>query len=248
MAPKVKKRGAPKVRRRLVHCAACGASLERRLSDIKRNTSRRFFCNEACLRRVGVRPRTGTEKPCEQCGKPIYTVPSATKPARFCSKQCVHAWNGRAAEHRTCERCGKPYRVSPSQASIRAARFCSRRCEGDSRIQRPLERRHNGRCARLDRFGYVLIYEPDHPKAVGGGWVYEHRWLVEQDLGRVLDQNETVHHINGVKDDNRLENLIVMGAREHAALSVREYRDATNGKLRELDEYKRRFGPLKKES
>lgn len=43
----------------------------------------------------------------------------------------------------------------------------------------------------------------------------EHRWLVEQSLGRKLSPNEHVHHINGNGLDNRLENLAVLESRTH---------------------------------
>lgn len=55
--------------------------------------------------------------------------------------------------------------------------------------------------------GYVLIKVPNHSAANKVGWALEHRVLMSNHLGRPLEQHEYVHHINGVKDDNRLVNL-----------------------------------------
>lgn len=46
----------------------------------------------------------------------------------------------------------------------------------------------------------------------GGKQIREHRWIMEQHLGRTLLPDETVHHVNGVRDDNRLENLELWSA------------------------------------
>lgn len=54
--------------------------------------------------------------------------------------------------------------------------------------------------------GYVRILIPEHPNAQNG-YVLEHRLVMEKMIGRYLLPNEVVHHINGVKDDNRPENL-----------------------------------------
>ncbi|MBE0611240.1 MAG: HNH endonuclease [Dehalococcoidia bacterium] len=58
-----------------------------------------------------------------------------------------------------------------------------------------------------DRDGYLLIRMPEHPYANRSGYVREHRLVMEQAIGRYLRPEEVVHHRNGHKSDNRIENL-----------------------------------------
>jgi len=55
--------------------------------------------------------------------------------------------------------------------------------------------------------GYVWVYLPDHPNAMSNGYIYEHRLVMEQYLGRFLRNNEQVQHKDGVQDNNNIGNL-----------------------------------------
>jgi hypothetical protein len=59
----------------------------------------------------------------------------------------------------------------------------------------------------IDDEGYVCIYKPEHENSKSNGYIREHRFIISEKLNRPLLKNENVHHKNGVKTDNRLENL-----------------------------------------
>lgn len=79
----------------------------------------------------------------------------------------------------------------------------------------------------LHAAGYVLIYRPEHPRATPNGYVREHILVMEEVVGGPLPEGVEVHHINGIKDDNRVENLRIFTKAEHARLHAAERKAAT---------------------
>lgn len=69
-----------------------------------------------------------------------------------------------------------------------------------------------------DKFGYILIWNPKHPNAKGAGYVHEHRLVMSEMLKRPLESHEFVHHKNGIKSDNRIENLELMTKKVHRGI------------------------------
>lgn len=67
--------------------------------------------------------------------------------------------------------------------------------------------RGQGRATRTDKAGYRNVWFPGHPNAQKAGWIFEHRLVMSNHLGRPLFADENVHHKNGNRQDNRLENL-----------------------------------------
>lgn len=235
-------------------CAECGKSFEHKASQA------RVCCSRGCAARhrnrrlvaegrlyLPTKPRRGETHPCEQCGKPVYRNKSqaAKGEGRYCSHACHDAAQTKTPVVKACAYCGATMTLKPSQAHVQ---YCSKACEGAARTKRPLDREHNGKPARLDPNGYVLLWEPQHPNKSMKGWQYEHRLVMEQALGRYLDSSEHVHHDHGVaKDDNRIENLVAMDGTAHILLSGVEYRETLRRERAELAEYRRRYGPLEEE-
>ena len=73
-----------------------------------------------------------------------------------------------------------------------------------------------GRGWRITSQGYVQFTMGEHAERP------VHRVIVEQDIGRSLREEEVVHHVDGDRQNNSLDNLLIMTASQHAALHRRQ--------------------------
>ena len=64
--------------------------------------------------------------------------------------------------------------------------------------------------------GYIQIKMPDHPRANPTGYVLEHIVIWEKAHNKSLPRSMSIHHLNGLRDDNRRENLAAIEKRKHS--------------------------------
>lgn len=109
-----------------------------------------------------------------------------------------------------CSQCGKERWVKLSDTQRAKFTNICRHCRNQKRANNP-----NWRGGIINDKGYVRHYEPTHPRATHSGYVYEHVLIWEQVHNKPLPNGWIIHHLNGIKNDNRPENLKALPDKRH---------------------------------
>lgn len=165
---------------------------------------------------------------CEVCLREEYVKPSRAKTYKTCSRECMGVRLSRLLTNKesiVCCICGTAFNVKPS--SVKRRKCCSKMCAAEYRKQiyagkgNPNYGNRGEKCAawrggrRMSNYGYVLLHKPGHPNARPDGYVFEHRYVMSEYLGRPLLASEDVHHKDGDKTNNSIENLQILSRSEH---------------------------------
>ncbi len=172
----------------------------------------RRFCSHQCANvyNHAIKPKKIVSLVCAFCGSGFEVRKCDSRfhskhPPKYCSKACY----GKDKLKQTtvhCGNCGKIFMTTRQ-------RFCSRKCACEFR------KKHNQPGSWMEN-GYLVQYTGD------GHGIKMHIKIMEEAINRKLRDDECVHHINGDRLDNRLENLQLMTIGEHSQLHRLKERDA----------------------
>lgn|SRR3990167_10860030 len=174
------------------------------------------------------------------------------------AKDKIRAANTKPKYKIACKSCGNEFEVWFSRLKKGIPKYCSAKCYGkylksqkpwnkgitakqDSRLATGKRHGMYGKKSprwsggRFQEQGYIFVWQPSH-SFNQRGYVREHRLVVEKNIRRYLTGEEVIHHINGIKTDNRIENLKIMSASEHSKLH-NEGKSLSNIRLRKPKSY-----------
>ena len=184
----------------LLTCSFCGKEYRSKQSQKDRK-----FCSMECRNEA-------SKVSCAQCGKRFTPDHGNRRENHTCSIRCRGAYQkahpNPDREKPTlvtvsCHHCGQTVTKYRSQIANHKNTYCSLQCARFGRHEHPK--------GWISRAGYRFIM-------VNGKEIEEHRHVMELYIGRPLEKDEVVHHINEDPLDNRLENLALMTKSQHTIL------------------------------
>ena len=178
-------------------CLNCGKTIK--VSPQRIKSGRGKYCSLDCYNTYKHRHKS-QHYICKNCGKDFIAPPSQSH--TFCSRECYNSFPFKIEQK--CPICGKKFITYQYRIKKGGGIYCSRECAREARYGKD-----NGH-SYITKDGYKRIRLPNTKKLL-----MEHRWIMEKHLGRKLIPNEEVHHINGIKDDNRIKNLEIVIKKSH---------------------------------
>lgn len=157
------------------------------------------------------------EKTCLHCQRQ-YTAGTSKNACYSCYGR-LKKYGTITPEHftRKCECCGEEY-----SSKWWKQKFCSKICytkmhshktfieyriANNIDLSIPKKPKAPNGSGHREPNGYIYITKMRHPNATKSGRIYEHTYVMSEHINRPLIKGESVHHKNGIRDDNRIENL-----------------------------------------
>jgi len=154
-------------------------------------------------------------KNCKTCNQEFLETKNRET---FCTHKCQARWaitranlnkkpRKKTGKNLNCIVCEKEFYVALFRLKKPNTKYCSRSCLAKNHLNkfRPIH-------------GFKPLNKPNHKYktiTVNGKQIREHRYIMEQHLGRKLEKWEHVHHKNDDSSDNRIENLEVLSNSDH---------------------------------
>lgn len=163
---------------------------------------------------------TWIEKKCDVCNKTFY-IPPWRGEQRFCSHECADKLHlgGSIPNQVTkeCAYCGDEFTLSYWQAKNR--KYCSSECANNAQRGQKGTTQLKGKESphyRGERLRHNGVWDYD----IEGNYRPVHRMVMEEHLGRKLDDSEIVHHIDGDNTNNNVDNLYICSKGKHSELHL----------------------------
>lgn len=171
-------------------------------------------------------------KICQYCHKE-YTGSTAKNTCYACYGM-IKKYGTSTPPHfnKKCATCGKEYLSKKSRQ-----KYCTNDCYKEARrnftylayrkkynidLSLPKKFKKPNGSGHKDPHGYIYINKMRHPNAQKQGRIYQHTYVMSEHLGRPLRKGENVHHKNGIRNDNRIENLELWSTSQPAGQRVED--------------------------